>query len=125
MLSRDEHGRRNFLTRMAAGILGTAAVQIGKGPSAVSAWTGRGTNSVLNQARPTDKSELEIGAIDPFIMQFGRDEQGRPRGGFYLMCRVRTKDGYVGWGEGTNFPKVATIATEIEMVRPLLHAARV
>ena len=53
----NEQGRRNFLTRMAAGILGTSAVQIGKGASAVSAWTGRETNSVLNQARPADKSE--------------------------------------------------------------------
>jgi galactonate dehydratase len=114
----DERGRRGFLTRVAAGILG--AVPIGRGASAVSAWTGRDTNSVLNQARPSDKSELEIASVEPYIMRFGRDEQGRPRGQFYLMCRVQTKDGYVGWGEGTNFPKVATIATEIEMVRPLV-----
>jgi len=105
---------------MAAGILGTSAVQIGKGSSAVSAWTGRETNSVLNQARPADKSELKIAAVEPYIMRYGRDEQGKPRGNFYLMCRVETTDGYVGWGEGTNFPKVPTIATEIEMVRPLV-----
>ena len=116
----NEQGRRNFLTRMAAGILGTTAVQIGRGSSAVSAWTGRSTNSVLNQARPVDRSELKIAAVDPYIMRFGRDDQGRPRGQFYLMCRVETTDGYVGWGEGTNFPKVATIATEIEMVKPLV-----
>jgi galactonate dehydratase len=116
----DGQGRRNFLTRVAAGILGTGAVQIGKGSSAVSAWTGRETNSVLNQARPSDKGDLKIAKVDPYVMRFGRDEQGRPRGQFYLMCRVETTDGFVGWGEGTNFPKVATIATEIEMVKPLV-----
>jgi galactonate dehydratase len=116
----DERGRRNFLRRVAAGILGTGATQIGKGSSAVSAWTGRSTNSVLNQARPVEKSELKIATVEPYIMRFGRDEQGRPSGQFCLMCRIETTDGYVGWGEGTNFPKVATIATEIEMVRPLV-----
>ena len=115
-----DRDRRRFLTRVAAGILGTGAVTIGKGASAVSAWTGRTTNSVLNQSRPVDKSELKIATVEPYIMRFGRDEQGRPRGQFFLMCRVETTDGYVGWGEGTNFPKVATIATEIEMVRPLV-----
>jgi galactonate dehydratase len=116
----DERGRRTFLTRVAAGILGTSAVHIGKGSSAVSAWTGREINSVLNQARPADKSELKIATVEPYIMRFGRDDAGRPRGQFFLMCRIETSDGYVGWGEGTNFPKVATIATEIEMVRPLV-----
>jgi galactonate dehydratase len=33
----------------------------------------------------------------------------------YLMCRIETEEGIVGWGEGTNWPKVATVATEIEM----------
>ena len=83
-------GRRTFLTRVAAGILGTSAVQIGRGASAVSAWTGRDTNSVLNQARPADKNELKIATVEPYIMRFGRDGKGRPRGQFYLMCRVET-----------------------------------
>jgi galactonate dehydratase len=116
----DGRDRRSFLTRVAAGILGTGAVQIGKGTSAVSAWTGRSTNSVLNQARPVERSELKIATVEPYIMRFGRDGEGHPRGQFCLLCRIETRDGYVGWGEGTNFPKVATIATEIEMVRPLV-----
>jgi len=33
----------------------------------------------------------------------------------YLMCRIETEEGIVGWGEGTTWPKVATVATEIEM----------
>jgi galactonate dehydratase len=111
-------GRRQFLTRVGA-ILG-AAVPIGRGTSAVSAWTGRETNSVLNQIKPDERGELTIARIDPYIMRFGRDDKGQPRGNFCLLCRVETSDGIVGWGEGTNFPKVATIATEIEMVRPLV-----
>jgi galactonate dehydratase len=31
------------------------------------------------------------------------------------MVRIETEEGIVGWGEGTNWPKVATVATEIEM----------
>jgi galactonate dehydratase len=31
------------------------------------------------------------------------------------MCRIETDEGIVGWGEGTNFPKVEPIATEIEV----------
>ena len=50
-----EADRRQFLSRVAAGILGTGAVPIGRGTSAVSAWTGRSANSVLNQARPADR----------------------------------------------------------------------
>ena len=37
-----------------------------------------------------------------------------------MLCRIETTDGIVGWGEGTNFPKVAPIAAEIEMNRPLV-----
>ncbi len=36
------------------------------------------------------------------------------------MCRIETDTGLVGWGEGTNWPKVATVATEIEMLKPLV-----
>src|SRR5438046_1776588 len=43
--------RRAFLQAVAAGVLGKS-VTVGLGASAVSAWTGQGTTSVLNQARP-------------------------------------------------------------------------
>ena len=112
-------GRRNFLAKMATGFFGAgAAVKIGRGNSAVSAWTGAETNSLLNQARPQDKGQLKIVKVEPMIMRFRRDDQGRLSGNYCLVCRVETDEGIVGWGEGTNFPKVATIATEIEMVRP-------
>src|SRR5579871_5699644 len=109
--------RRRFLTQVAAGALG-AGVQAGPGASAVSAWSGLQTNSVLNQARPNDKDSLQIAKIEPVIMQVHKDNQGKPSGVPYMFCRVETTEGIVGWGEGTNFPKEATIATEIEMVKP-------
>jgi len=113
--------RRGFLTTLATGFFGaSAAVKIGRGDSAVSAWTGAGTNSLLNQARPQEKGQLKIVKVEPMIMRFRRSEQGSLSGNYCLMCRIETDEGVVGWGEGTNFPKVATIATEIEMVKPLV-----
>jgi galactonate dehydratase len=72
----------------------------------------------VNQARPDDSDELIIAKIDPVIMQTSRDASGKLTGTPFMFVRVETKEGIVGWGEGTNFPKEATIATEIEMVRP-------
>jgi galactonate dehydratase len=111
-------GRRGFLEKLAAGLFGAgAAVRFGRGDSAVSAWTGTETNSVLNQARPIEKGQLRIVKVEPMIMRFRRDPQGRLSGTYCLVCRIETDEGIVGWGEGTNFPKVAPIATEIELNR--------
>ena len=109
--------RRGFLTKVAAGALG-ASVQVGTGVSKVGAWTGLQSNSVVNQLRPADNDSLIIAKIEPVIMQTQRNASGKLTGTPYMMCRVETKEGIVGWGEGTNFPKEATIATEIEMMRP-------
>jgi galactonate dehydratase len=60
-------GRRRFLSSMAAGLLGTG-VAVGRGTSAVSAWTGLQTNSVLNQARPPAAAKgagLKIVKVEP------------------------------------------------------------
>ena len=111
--------RRSFLKTMAAGILGSG-VRIGAGISAVSTWTGAQTNSILNQARPADRSMLKVVKIEPFILRLHRDPKRNLSGTSYMMCRVETDEGIVGWGEGTNFPRVATIATEIEMIKPLV-----
>jgi galactonate dehydratase len=111
--------RRSFLKAMAAGILGSG-VRIGAGISAVSAWTGAQTNSILNQARPADRSAMKVVKIEPFILRLRRDSKRNLSGTSYMMCRVETEEGIVGWGEGTNFPRVATIATEIEMIKPLV-----
>ena len=58
---------------------------------------------------------LKVVKVEPFILRVRRDPKGNLTGNAYMMCRVETEEGIVGWGEGTNFPKVATIATEIEM----------
>ncbi|HYM11633.1 MAG TPA: mandelate racemase/muconate lactonizing enzyme family protein [Bryobacterales bacterium] len=110
-----EASRRQFLQTVAAGILGTG-VRVGAGLSAVSAWSGAQTNSVLNHAKGAGGSPLRIRKVDPCILRL----RLRGREGYYLMCRIQTDDGLVGWGEGTNFPKVATIATEIEMLKPFV-----
>ena len=111
------HPRRHFLQTVAAGLLGSG-VRVGPGLSAVSAWTGLSTNSILAQTRPADPSPLKIVKVEPYIMQVHRGPDGKLRGNYYLFCRIQTADGITGWGEGTNFPKVATIATEIEMIKP-------
>jgi galactonate dehydratase len=111
--------RRRFLSELAGGLFGAAAaVKVGRGTSAVSAWTGTDTNSLLNQARPSEKGQLRIVKIEPMVMRFRRDEKGRLGGIYCLVCRVETDEGIVGWGEGTNFPKVAPIAAEIEANKP-------
>ncbi len=119
-MNRLFENRRRFLGRMAGGLFG-AGVAVGRGTSAVSAWTGQQTNSVLNQARPTGRAnDLRITKVDPVILRFSKDRNGALTGNFCLLCRVETAEGIVGWGEGTNFPRVAPIATEIEMNRPLV-----
>jgi galactonate dehydratase len=105
--------------QVAAGILGSG-VRIGAGMSAVSAWTGAQTNSILNQMRAADRSLLKVVKVEPFVLRIHRNHEGNLTGTSYLMCRVQTEEGIVGWGEGTNSPKVATIATEIEMIKPLV-----
>ncbi len=118
-VSRSDSNRRKFLQKVAAGILGSG-IEIGPGVSAVSAWTGSRTNSVVNQARPATTGPLRITGVTPYIMRVHRDSAGQLAGNYYLMCRVDTDEGIAGWGEGTNFPKVATIATEIEMIKPMV-----
>ena len=113
-------GRRDFLQAVAAGILGSS-VGTGQTPSTVSGWTGKDTNSVLNQARPVTKGALNITSVEPVVLRLSaRNEDLSLYPQDYLMCRVQTDEGIVGWGEGTNWPKVATVATEIEMVKPMV-----
>jgi galactonate dehydratase len=116
-------GRRRFLTAMASGILG--GVTVGRGPSQVSAWTGLQTNSVLNQARPAAASPgLKIVKVEPLILRLknpaGDPASRNPSAAWnraYLICRVETEEGIVGWGEGTDFPRLAGMATEIELLK--------
>ena len=107
--------RRNFLQIVAAGVLG-GSVNVGRGLSAVSSWTGLGSNSIFAQARGSDKAELKIRKVEPVVLRLpARNEDLSLYPQDYLMVRIETEEGIVGWGEGTNWPKVATVATEIEM----------
>jgi galactonate dehydratase len=110
-------GRRDFLQKMAAGVLG-GGVTVGMGLSSVSAWSGQDTNSVLTQARPFTGGALKIVKVEPIVVRTHRDAKGALTGIAYMLCRVETDEGIVGWGEGTNFPHVSTIATEIEAIKP-------
>ena len=117
---KQQSGRRAFLQTVAAGILGRS-VAVGQSTSAVSSWTGGQTNSVLNQARPANDSPLKVTKVEPVVLRLNaRNEDLTLYPQDYLMCRIETEDGIVGWGEGTNWPKVATVATEIEMNKHLV-----
>jgi galactonate dehydratase len=105
--------RRNFLKSVAAGILGGGAISVGPGTSAVSAWTGAQTNSVLNQVR-TDSSPLKIKSVTPMILQLQRDSLTELKEVHFLLCRIQTEDGITGWGDGSSWGNVAPIYTEIE-----------
>ena len=104
--------RRDFLRTMAAGILG-GGVTVGRGMSAVSAWTGMQTNSVLNQAR-TDANPLRIKEVTPYILQLQRDSLTEIPQVHFLLARIDTEDGITGWGDGSSWGNVAHIYTEIE-----------
>jgi galactonate dehydratase len=107
--------RRSFLQTVAAGLLG-GSVSVGRGLSAVSSWTGMESNSILAQARGSDRAELKIRKVEPVVLRLhARNEDLSLYLQDYLMVRIETEEGIVGWGEGTNWPKVATVATEIEM----------
>jgi uncharacterized protein (DUF362 family) len=82
--------RRNFIRRMAGGLLGAAAV--GPGASAVSAWTGAATNSVLNQARGAAGGQLKITNVTPYIVRLQRDAKGQLSGVHCLLCRIVTDE---------------------------------
>ncbi len=104
--------RRDFLRTVAAGILG-GSVTVGRGMSAVSAWTGMQTNSVLNQAR-TDSNPLRIKRVTPYIMQLQRDSLTAIPQVHFVLARIDTEDGITGWGDGSSWGNVAPIYTEIE-----------
>jgi len=110
-------GRRDFLKSVAAGILGGSAISVGPGASAVNAWTGMQTNSVLNQAR-SDSSPLKIKSITPMILQLQRDSLTELKDVHFLLCRIQTEDGITGWGDGSSWGNVAPIYTEIERAAP-------
>jgi galactonate dehydratase len=87
--------RRSFLRRTARGITGGL---VGSGLSGTSFRALAGEES---------GEPLRIVKVEPHLLTGVRGY------GPWLMVRVETAEGLVGWGEGTNFPGVQPIATAV------------
>jgi galactonate dehydratase len=83
--------RRSFLKQTALGITGSLLA----------------TNSNFAWAQQADNS-LKITKVEPIILNGARGYAP------WLFVRVETADGFVGWGEGTNYPGVQPIATAVK-----------
>ncbi len=84
-------GRRSFLQQSAMGLTGSL-LSGGFTP----AWAQQADNS------------LKIVKVEPFLLT------GLRASAPWVFVRVETADGFVGWGEGTNYPGVRPIATAVE-----------
>ena len=71
-------------------------------------------------AREADESSdsLRIVKVEPHLLTGVRSY------GPWLLVRVETADGFVGWGEGTNFPGVQPIATAVRNLSDVVVGAR-
>ncbi len=85
------NARRNFLKHASAGITG-GLLATGSAP----AWAQQADNS------------LKITKVEPIVLNGARGYAP------WLFVRVETADGFVGWGEGTNYPGVQPIATAVK-----------
>lgn len=90
--------RRNFLRTASYGLTG--------------AMLGSGTGFPKFAKAAGDS--LKISKVEPVLLTGVRGY------GPWLFVRVETEDGFVGWGEGTNFPGVEPIATAIKALRPVV-----
>ena len=91
MANHRNAGRRSFLQQSAMGLTG-------------SLLAGGFTNTWAQQA----DNSLKIVKVEPILMT------GLRASAPWVFVRVETADGYVGWGEGTNYPGVRPIATAVE-----------
>ncbi len=98
--------RRSFLRRAFGGITGGL---LASGISARSLW-----------ARGSDESgeSLRIVKVEPHLLTGVRGYAP------WLLVRVETADGFVGWGEGTNFPGVQPIAAAVQRLSDIVVGAR-
>ncbi len=83
--------RRGFLKQSALGLTGSLLA----------------SNSNFAWAQQADDS-LKITKVEPVLLTGIRGY------GPWVFVRVETADGFVGWGEGTNFPGVQPIATAVK-----------
>lgn len=92
--SNHSNKRRNFLKQSAMGLTGGLLAS--------------GSANVLAnaQAQKPDDS-LKIVKVEPILLT------GLRASAPWVFVRVETADGFVGWGEGTNYPGVRPIATAV------------
>jgi galactonate dehydratase len=94
-MTRQQHAttspRRSFLKQSALGITGSLLA----------------AKRDFARAQPSDSS-LRITKVEPILLTGIRGY------GPWVFVRVETADGFVGWGEGTNFPGVQPIATAVK-----------
>jgi galactonate dehydratase len=97
--------RRSFLKQLSLGLTGSIMASGGLGNQL---W-----------AKPVGQSQtsLKITKVEPFLLT------GVRAYGPWLFARVETADGYVGWGEGTNFPGVQPIATAVRSLSNVVVGA--
>lgn len=93
--SGDHAPRRSFLKQFSLGLTGGL---LAAGSSATPAWA---------HAYAQADTSLKITKVEPVLLT------GIRAYGPWLFVRVETADGFVGWGEGTNFPGVQPIAVAI------------
>ena len=97
--------RRSFLRRAGAGISG--------------ALLASGVPAGRLSARGGDQSadSLRIVKVEPHLLTGVRGYAP------WLLVRVETADGLVGWGEGTNFPGVQPIAAAVRNLSDVVVGA--
>ena len=98
--------RRSFMGRACRGI--TAGL-LTSGVSARQSWARGGDES---------NDSLKIVKVEPHLLTGVRGY------GPWLLVRVETADGFVGWGEGTNFPGVQPIAAAVRNLSDVVIGAR-
>ena len=88
---RKDGGRRNFLKQAGLGLTGSLLAA--------------GNLPVWAQQKADDS--LKITKVEPVLLT------GLRASAPWVFVRVETADGFVGWGEGTNYPGVRPIATAV------------
>lgn len=92
MMRDVKHSRREFLRTASCGLTGTIL----------------GSGALLPSWANAVGDSLKISKVEPVLLTGIRGY------GPWLFVRVETEDGFVGWGEGTNFPGVQPIATAVK-----------
>jgi galactonate dehydratase len=92
MIRSKKHSRRNFLKTASCGLTGAML----------------GSGALFPEWADAAGDTLKITKVEPVLLTGVRGY------GPWLFVRVETQDGFVGWGEGTNFPGIEPIATAVK-----------